>query len=177
MVSKGGTNGFHGSLFEYLRNHALDARNFFDYPSVATGPDFRLPPYRRNQYGGSVGGPIKRDKAFFFATYEALKERLGLTNINNVPSTGCRGPAGAVITNTVCPQLGSVSSVTIAAASAPLLTLYPLPNLPNNQFTFPSTSRTDEHYGQARGDYIFSENDSLFVRYSADSDVAFSSPW
>jgi len=99
MVSKGGANGWHGSLFEYLRNHALDARNFFDYPSVATGPDFRLPPYRRNQYGGSVGGPIKRDKAFFFATYEALKERLGLTNINNVPSTGCRGPAGAVIWN------------------------------------------------------------------------------
>ena len=149
MVSKGGTNHFHGTLFEYLRNSALDARNFFDYPSPATKPDFRLPPFRRNQYGGSFGGPIKKDKAFFFATYEGLKERTGLTNIDNVMAAGCHGAAGAVITNVACPQLSAVPSVTIAPAVAPLLALYPVPNLSNNRYTFPSTRMTDEYYGQA----------------------------
>jgi len=168
LVSKGGTNSFHGSLFEFLRNSALDARNFFDYPSAAVGPDFRLPAFRRNQYGGSFGGPIKKDKAFFHATYEGLKERLGLTNIVDVPGAGCHGAAGAVITNAACPQLGTVAAVPIAPVVAPLLELYPLPNLPGNRFTFSSTRPTDEHYGQIRGDYTVSENDAAFVRFTAD---------
>ncbi|MGH9785580.1 MAG: carboxypeptidase regulatory-like domain-containing protein, partial [Terriglobia bacterium] len=64
IVQKSGTNEFHGSLFEYLRNNALDARNFFD-PEAA-------PPFRRNQFGGSLGGPIVREKTFFFGNYEVL---------------------------------------------------------------------------------------------------------
>ena len=169
MVSKGGTNSFHGSLFEYLRNSALDARNFFDYPSAAAKPGFRLPPFRRNQYGGSFGGPIRKDRAFFHATYEGLKERLGLTNIVNVPGAGCRGGAGSVITNVACPQLGAtVSQATIAPVVAPLLALYPVPNLSNDRFTFASTRTTDEQYGQIRGDYTVSGSDSVFVRFTAD---------
>ncbi|MGH9786466.1 MAG: carboxypeptidase-like regulatory domain-containing protein, partial [Terriglobia bacterium] len=67
-VSKAGTNEFHGSVFEFLRNSALDARNFFDRQARPDSP--RLPDFRRNNFGGSFGGPIFRDKLFFFATYE-----------------------------------------------------------------------------------------------------------
>jgi hypothetical protein len=75
-VTKNGTNSFHGSAFEYLRNSALDARNFFAYGTAANGYQ-RLPPFKRNNFGASIGGPIKKDKTFFFATYEGLRQRLG----------------------------------------------------------------------------------------------------
>src|SRR3990172_24926 len=107
LVSKNGTNDFHGSVLEYLRNSALDARNFFDYKTSATGSDFRLPPYKRNQFGASFGGPINRDKTFFHAVYEGLRQRLGLTIVDNVMGAGCHGPAGATITSAACPQLGA----------------------------------------------------------------------
>jgi hypothetical protein len=85
MVSRAGTNQFHGTAFEYLRNSALDAANYFDVPVAAN--DFqRLPEYQRNDFGGSFGGPIRKDKTFFFATYEQLEEKLGITNVDNVPS-------------------------------------------------------------------------------------------
>lgn len=84
ILSKSGTNAFHGSLFEYLRNNVFDARNFFDYKTnVSPG---RLPPYKRNQFGGSVSGPIRKDKLFFFGVYEALRERLEITTITNTKS-------------------------------------------------------------------------------------------
>src|SRR5437773_4287681 len=134
MVTKGGTNTLHGSLFEYFRNSALDARNFFDYRTAASNR--RLPAFTRNQFGGSIGGPIKKDKTFFFGVYEGLRQRLGITTISPTIGAGCHGPGGAVITNTVCPQLMSVPSVTISPVTAPLLALYPIPNLPNNRFTF-----------------------------------------
>src|SRR6185503_5190058 len=88
IVTKSGTNRFHGSLFEYLRNSAFDARNFFDVRTDVT-PD-RLPPFKRNNFGGSAGGPLKRDNLFFFATYEGLRERLGITSIANTIPSQCR---------------------------------------------------------------------------------------
>ena len=166
MVSKGGTNQFHGDVFEYLRNSALDARNFFDYKSAAFSG--RLPPYKRNQFGGAFGGPIKKDKTFIWGVYEALRQRLGLSIIDNVMGAGCHGPAGATITVAACPQLGSVSQVTIAPVIAPLLALYPLPNLPNNAFTLPFSSPTRDDYGQMRVDHTFSANDTMFARYTID---------
>jgi hypothetical protein len=167
MVSKGGTNSFHGSAYEYLRNSNLDARNFFDYTDV-NSPGTRLPPYRRNQFGGSAGGPIKKDKAFFFVTYEELLERQGLTIVDNTIGAGCHGPAGATITSTACPQLGATGSVKIAPVIAPFLALYPVPNLGNNGFTQPATLRTNEGYGQIRGDFNLSGKDAAFVRFTAD---------
>ncbi|MGH9783003.1 MAG: carboxypeptidase regulatory-like domain-containing protein, partial [Terriglobia bacterium] len=125
IVSKGGTNSFHGSAFWYVRNDMFDARNFFDYTV-----DRRLPAFRRNQFGGSVGGPIKRDKFFVFGNYESLRERLGVTTVLNTLPAGCHGGAGATITNTACPALGSTASVAVSPVTAPLLALYPLPNLP-----------------------------------------------
>jgi hypothetical protein len=166
IVTKGGTNEFHGSLFENFRNSALDARNFFDYKTEAFGG--RLPPFRRNQYGGSLGGPILQDKLFFFVTYEGLKERVGQTIITNTIGAGCQAGAGGVVTNTACPQLGSTASVTVSPVMAPLLALYPAPNLPGNRLTFPFTQPTDEHYGMIRGDVNPTANDSLFVRYTID---------
>ncbi len=81
-VSKSGTNTFHGSAYEFLRNSDLDARNFFD----GAAP----PPFRRNQFGGSIGGPIRKDKAFFFFNYEGLRQSLGITNIAQVPDANAR---------------------------------------------------------------------------------------
>jgi hypothetical protein len=164
VVSKGGTNQWHGDVFEFLRNSALDARNFFDYQSIASTR--RLPNYERNQFGASGGGPIKKDKTFFYAAYEALRDRLGITSIVNVMGQGCHGPGGATITNAQCPQLGSTSSVTIAPQMAPLLALYPTPNLPGNLFTYPFTQPTQDDFGQMRVDQSFGADDSLFVRYT-----------
>jgi hypothetical protein len=167
IVTKSGTNNFHGSAFEYLRNSALDARNFFDY-QTATNPG-RLPPFKRNNFGASLGGRIKKDKTMFFVVYEAIRQRLGLTIVDNTIPAGCHGGPGATITSAACPQLGSAGSVVVVPQIAPLLALYPVPNLPaTNQFTLPFSQPTSENYGQARVDHNFSANDSLFVRYTVD---------
>ena len=127
MVSKNGTNQWHGDGFEYLRNSSLDARNFFDTP--ATSGSHRLPEFQRNNFGGSIGGPIKKDKTFFFAVYEGLRQNLGVTALLTVPQAGCHGPAGATITQAQCPSL-SVPSVTINPLVAPILnTILPFPNV------------------------------------------------
>jgi Carboxypeptidase regulatory-like domain/TonB-dependent Receptor Plug Domain len=78
-VSKSGTNTFHGSAYEFLRNSALDSRSYFDL--TPAGVPFK-PPFRRNQFGGSLGGPVKRDKLFFFVNYEGLRQALGQTVAN-----------------------------------------------------------------------------------------------
>ncbi len=154
IVSKGGTNNFHGSLFEYLRNDHLDARNFFDYKTVAS--QRRLPPFKKNNFGGSVGGPVRKDKDFFHVVYEGVRERLGVTRVLNVIPASAKVDGGA----------GGVPQ--IAAVVKPLLTLFPNPNLPGNQFTYPVSQPTNEVYSQARADHNFSVGDSLFARYTID---------
>jgi len=175
IASKGGTNQFHGDVFEYLRNSVLDARNFFD----ASPGGRRLPEFQRNNFGAAFGGPIRKDKTFFFGVYEGLRQNFGVTTVDNVIGAGCHGAAGAVITNAACPQLGtSVPSVTIAPVVAPLLNLYPSPNLPSNRYTFPFTSPTRVDYGQMRVDQAFSASDSLFARYTVqDSYNAATNPY
>ena len=108
MVSKTGTNQFHGSAFEFLRNSALDAANFFDKPTAANGFR-RLPEFQRNNFGGSFGGPIQKDKTFFFATYEGLRENLGVTINTAVPAAACHGAAGTVVWNGAGAQPPAVS--------------------------------------------------------------------
>src|SRR5258706_7583994 len=83
-ITRSGTNKLHGNLFEYLRNSALDAKNYFD---PATN---RIPPFKRNQFGGTLGGPIRHDKTFFFGAFEAIKERLGVTGTTFVPDDSAR---------------------------------------------------------------------------------------
>jgi hypothetical protein len=186
MVSKGGTNSFHGSAFDYLRNDALDAANYFDRPVAANGFR-RLPSFKRNNFGASLGGPIRRDKTFFFVNYEGVKESLGITNILNVPAADCRGPAGATLWNGTgtrpagslgpCAQLGAnpdgagTNSVRISPVTAPLLALYPLPNLPNNQATLPYSQPDSDHFVQVRVDNKFSDRDSVYGRYTVQDDT------
>ena len=93
-VTKSGTNQFHGSLFEFLRNNKLDARSPFDGASV--------PPFRQNQFGGAVGGPIKSDKAFFFFNYEGLRRRQALTRIATVPDANARNSAEISVARSPC---------------------------------------------------------------------------
>ncbi len=167
IVSKGGTNSFHGSAFEFFRNSALDARNFFDYKTATQTR--RLPPYVRNNFGGAFGGPIKKDKTFFYGVYEAIRERVGQTLITNTIPAGCHGSANGTVTNTDCPQLGTVASLTIPSVIRPLLAQYPVPNLPGDKLTFPFTQPTNENYGQMRVDQNFSNSDTMFVRYTIDN--------
>src|SRR5581483_9836661 len=81
VASRAGTNQFHGTVFEFLRNNKMDARNFFDA---------RKPPFKRNQFGAIAGGPLVKDRAFLFGSYEALRERLTNTNVVFVPSVDAR---------------------------------------------------------------------------------------
>src|SRR5579864_3907659 len=107
-VTKSGTNAFHGSAYEFLRNSALDARNFFDGPQI--------PAFKRNQFGGTVGGPIKKDKLFFFVNDEELRKSQGQTVIALVPDANA--------------HQGIVNGVNVGVnpAIAPILALYPLPS-------------------------------------------------
>ena len=161
IVTKSGTNSYHGSLFEYVRNSALDARNFFDYRTPVTPG--RLPPFKRNNFGGSFGGPLKRDKLFFFATYEGLRERLGITSVANTIPAECRQEP--MPTNGICRFDGDP---TISPMMKPLLALYPLPNLDGNRHTFPFTQPTNEDYVQARMDWTISASDTAFGRFTQD---------
>jgi len=164
MLSKGGTNQYHGDVFEYLRNSALNARNFFD--------GAKIPQLEKNNFGASLGGPIRKDKTFFYAVYEGLQENLGFTANDLVPVAGCHGAAGAVITEAACPTLGQTpgGSVTIANADiAALLSLYPIPNNGTNSYLFGPSTKIGVNYGQIRLDQSFSSSDTLFARYTIDS--------
>ena len=161
IVTKSGTNAFHGSVFEYLRNSAFDARNYFDYRTPLT-PD-RLPPFKRNNYGGSFGGPLMKDKLFFFGTYEALRERLGITSVANTIPAECRQEP--LPTNGTCRFDGDP---TIAPVIKPLLAQIPLPNLSGNRVTFPFTQPTDEDFVQGRLDWHLSACDTAFGRFTQD---------
>ncbi|MBI2816813.1 MAG: TonB-dependent receptor [Acidobacteria bacterium] len=152
IVSKGGTNNFHGSVLEYFRNSALDARNFFDYKTIAS--QRRLPAFTRNNFGGSFGGPIKKDRIFFHTVYEGLRERLGRPIINQTIPLSARVDGGLV------PQINPVIK--------PWLSLLPEPNLPGDRYTYAFSQPTTENYGQTRWDYNFSDIDTLFGRYTID---------
>jgi hypothetical protein len=87
IVTASGTNGVHGSAYEFLRNSALDARNFFDFATIPT--------FQRNEFGGSVGAPIKKDKSFIFVNYEGFRQKLGLSDVTLVPISGANGESNS----------------------------------------------------------------------------------
>jgi hypothetical protein len=166
-VSKSGTNQFHGDAFEYIRNSAFDARNFFLTLAGTPNPEFQ-----KNQYGGAFGGPIKKDKTFFFATYEGLKLNQSVAQNLVVPAAGCHGAAGALITPAACPDL--TTATTINPNIAPFLAEYPLPNVTignSSHDIFGTNNNTRQNYGQIRVDQNFSAADSLFGRYTVDNAV------
>jgi hypothetical protein len=153
-VTKSGTNSFHGSLYEFLRNSAMDARNFTD-PST-------VPEFRRNQYGGSVGGPIKKDKAFFFFNYEGVRLVQGFSQTATVP---------------LARASTSTNPATAAAINA-VLALFPQPTFNFNtaagtgQATVVKNQTAHENYYLGRVDYTLSEKDSVFGRYFIDAQDA-----
>jgi outer membrane receptor protein involved in Fe transport len=158
IATRSGTNQYHGSLFEYHRNDALDARNFFDTEK---------PPFERNQYGGSIGGPIMSDRLFFFGAFEGLRENLGQTLVEPVPSLAARRgaflPAGQTINPAVLPYLRLIPEPTVDNPTGERA-LY--------QGQFQQPSRLDTF--NARLDFLLSQNDTVFARYTHnDSDLLF----
>jgi len=165
-VSKSGTNGFHGSAFDFVRNSEMDARNFFDRNSP--------PPFRKNQYGGSIGGPIKKDKLFFFTNYEGIRQLLGGTSLVNVPDANARQglvPC-AIATAYTCNSSTGLAQVPVNPAVAPLLALYPAATAPLGNGIGTTTTVANqivhEDYVIGRVDYSMSSKDSVFVRYVSD---------
>jgi hypothetical protein len=155
-VSKSGTNSFHGSAYDFLRNSALDARNFFDPQNIA--------PFRKNQFGGSLGGPIKKDKTFFFLNYEGLRQLLGETKVAFVPDANAH--------QGLIPLNGVLTNVGVAPNIASTLALYPLPTSELGggigHITNVANQTGHENYVLARFDCTFSPRDSLFLRYVSD---------
>lgn len=157
IVTASGTNELHGTLYEFLRNSDLDARNFFDQGTI--------PKFERNSFGGTLGGPIKKDKLFLFGNYEGFRQHLGLSDVTLVPDNAARsGIVGTI-------------NVGVAPAVQPLLALWPLQNGPElgngiaEAFSHPlQTVRED--FGTTRADYNLSQKDTLFGVYTIDDSYA-----
>ncbi len=151
-VSRSGTNEFHGSAFYFRRDDAFDARNFFDREDV--------PPFKRDQFGGVIGGPVVRDRMFFFVNYEGLREKLSQTRITFVPDAQAR--QGIVPGQTL---------IDIPPHVRPFLDLYPLPNgstLGNGlgQYSFIGDFPRNQNQFGGRIDHKFSDADTMFARYT-----------
>src|SRR3989475_1926026 len=144
IVTTSGTNQLHGTAFEYLRNSALDARNFFDQTVGA-------PPFKRNQFGGSLGGPLKKDKMFLFGTYEGFQERLSRSSASVVPGTFARQgllPDGSPVSG-LKPEMLKYANAFWAAPSTP-----DRPDGSAIAYANPKNT-VGEHFGLARFDHIF----------------------
>jgi len=182
-ITRSGTNQIHGSAYEFLRNSRLDAKNYFDVGSI--------PPFKRNQFGGTVGGPIVKNHTFFFADFEGIRQSKGISTLAFVPSQDarnglmCSNPAGSDPSNpcsTFQLQAGpntDASGVDLNAKA--YFTFYPLPNgaiIGNGdtgEYTFAGQQIVNENFLTARVDHKFSANDSLFGTYMFDK-TPYSSP-
>ena len=154
-VTRSGTNQFHGSGYEFIRNSALDARNYFDAATIA--------PFRRNQFGGTVGGPILRDKTFFFFNYEGLRQSLGISNFDRVPSQNARN------------GILSTGNVTVSPAVTPYFTFWPLPNAgvdPSGDvgnYQVATSQIGNENFYTTKIDHHFSTRDSVAGTFLYDA--------
>jgi hypothetical protein len=179
MTTKSGTNEFHGSLYEFLRNDKLDARNFFSASK---------PVLRYNQFGASLGGPIRKHKTFFFVNYEGLLVRRQQTVLASVPtvaetrgdfsgqSTIIRDP----LTNTAFPN-NIIPASRLDPVGFAIAALYPAPNVDgarsrNNNFRANQPIRTTTNVGVARLDHSFSTNDRIYGRFLANDTDTINSP-
>ena len=165
VVTMSGSNQFHGTVFEFLRNSALDAENYFDLSKQ---------PFKRNDFGGAAGGPIRKDKTFIFGNYEGIRQRLTTTNISFVPDANARqgllptGPGGSLV------SVGNYQPM------VPYLALYPLPNGPElrNPVTGlptgiaksfnPASNPVREDFGTVRLDHHISAKDTFSGTYTVD---------
>jgi hypothetical protein len=178
IVTASGTNLLHGNAYEFLRNNALDARNPFDSPQI--------PNFQRNVFGGSLGGPVKKDKVFLFANYEGFRQVLGLSDVTLVPDAAARtGSLPCSALTTVSASCSSATPPTIFTLApgiggpTGLLNLWPVANGPElltptglnsgiaESFSSPQ-QQIREDFGTARYDQTFSQKDSFAGVYTAD---------
>jgi outer membrane receptor protein involved in Fe transport len=159
-VTKPGSNQLHGSAYEFVRNSALDARNYFDGPQI---PDFE-----RNQFGASAGGPIQKNRTFIFGDYEGIRQNLGVTTLSDVPSLDARN---GILHNAD----GSTTTITVDPNVVPFLAAWPVPNgpilAPGNTaiFTLVSQDVVSENFYSARADRTISAKDGLFASWQYDT--------
>lgn len=168
IVTRSGSNSFHGAAWEFLRNDAMDARNYFAQ---------QVEPLKQNQFGGTLGGPIRNDKTFFFAYYEGFRNRQGETQSATVPSLLERQ---GNFSQTIDPSTGQVDPLINEFTGQPfpgnqlpfinpiaqnLLQFFPLPNLGTNTFTATQSLHADNDQFGVRVDHYLSPADTLNFRY------------
>lgn len=171
IITKSGTNGYHGELFEFLRNDALDAKDFFENPTT-------LPtaPLRMNQFGGNLAGPIIREKVFFFVNYEGVRQHItNLNALNETLSAYARSQFNAAMQ----PVLAQMAPLPAGCTAIPAPASCPVPNtnagnghganLVFDPAALPVTLREDT--GSVRMDYQISENDRLMGRYNINDSL------
>jgi Carboxypeptidase regulatory-like domain/TonB-dependent Receptor Plug Domain len=158
-ITRSGTGNFHGSAYEFLRNSVLDARNFFDGP--------KIPSFKRNQFGGSIGGPIIPQRTFFFADYEGIRQSKGITALTTVPSLDARN-------GMIHDSDGNPITVTVDPNAQKFLPFYHLPNGPVTdnpdiaQYRFSGQQVVNENFFTTRLDHKISEKDSVSGTYLFD---------
>ncbi len=176
IITRSGISGFHGSVFEFLRNSALDARNYFDYPSLAYPG--RIPPFRRNEFGFTNGGPVYlphlydgRKQTFYFFQYQGFRQVLGTTQVLPLPTAAERSGV-----DTILYADGSTDTLNVPVnpGIAAVLARYPLPNNPGgsygpNTYSTASEVPTDANQFSVRLDHKFSAKDQFFARFNLDN--------
>jgi hypothetical protein len=164
-ISRSGTNQFHGSVYEFMRNSALDARNFFDGP--------KIPPFRRNQFGGSASLPIIKDRTLIFGDYEGIRQFKGISQLSFVPSAAARaGNLCSTPSSSGCVP----HTVIVDPAAAKYIPLYPLPNAgvvsgsngDQGRLLNTTNNIASENFFTIRADHKISDKDSLFGSYMFD---------
>lgn len=170
VVSKSGTDQIHGSIFEFIRNAAFDARNYFDRPTAIS--DRRIPPFARNEFGFATGGPVKipgiydgHGRTFFFGEYQGFRQVLGTTQVLPVPTAAERQG----IDTTTFP--GDTLTVPVSPKIQPVLSQYPLPNVPRGPYgarTYEAFSKVSTSTDQVsiRVDHRISDKANLLARFS-----------
>jgi hypothetical protein len=170
IVTQSGTNQFHGSVFEFLRNNALDAPNYFD-PGSAPG-------FQRSQFGAALGGPVQKNKTFIFGNYEGFRQRLHQTGVDLVPDNNAR--SGYLPCNLVSPAPSPCPSTGLAFVGiSPLINAWPGPTAGDpdfggigEAFNHPLQTIRDD-FGTVRLDHSFSARDTLSSIYTIDDSADF----
>jgi outer membrane receptor protein involved in Fe transport len=175
-VSKSGTNAIHGSAYEFFRNSALDSRSPFDTIILPGNTTANPPEFRRNQFGGGIGGPIKKDKIFFFVNYEGIRAYQGQSQIiQNVPDANAHQgylPCGIAPTYS-CNASTNLAFVGVPASIAPIMALFPTASAVSptgvGNLTVVGNNITNENYVLGRIDYTISSKDNIFIRAVRDN--------
>ena len=183
-VTRSGTNTLHGSAFEFIRNDAFDSLGYFDHAGRNGQTYDTKAPYRRNQFGAALGGPIKKDKTFFFGNYEGMRQANGTVQNAAVPTDATRrGDVPLSIISSSEKSLCAFTTATtchinVPSAVQPYVNLFQEPNQPENTppdgtafWIGAPTQRTSENYFMTRVDHQINENMRIFGRYSFDADV------